>query len=156
MGLRESLDDSTINDMNCRPVVTIGKEATVRDAVVKMRGGELGCVVVVDDAGVAVGLFTEVILRHRLNEGSSVLAEPLVDHMVERFAWVLKSDSASTVLDAMDIHNTRFIVILDEERRPIGITGQKTLIEFIADFYPRLVLTEDPTARSLSDQKEGA
>jgi predicted transcriptional regulator len=156
MGLRDSLDEATISQMNCRPVVAIDQSATVRQAVEAMRKGELGCIVILDESGAAIGMFTEAVLRHRLNESAAVLDEPVTSHMVERFAWVLPTDAASTVLDAMDVHNTRFIAVLDEHRKPVGITGQKTLVEFIADYYPRLVLTEDPTGITTSLKREGA
>ncbi|HIK95235.1 MAG TPA: hypothetical protein EYG03_25105 [Planctomycetes bacterium] len=60
------------------------------------------------------------------------------------------------VLEAMEEHNIRFIAVLDDDRRVIGITGQKTLMEFMAEYFPREVFTQDPTGVTMSQKKEGA
>ena len=156
MGLKEDLNTVTVSRMNIRRPVTIPKAGTVRDAVVTMRSAGLGCVIVVDDSEQAVGIFTEGMLRHGLNDSVSVLNEPLEDQMVARLPWVLPTDSVKMVLESMEEYNLRFIAVLDEDRRVLGITGQKSLMEFIAEYFPREVLTQDPTGVTLSRKKEGA
>ena len=70
--------------------------------------------------------------------------------------WVLPTDPVRTVLDAMEEHNIRFIVVLDDDRHVLGITGQKTLMEFIASYFPQEVFTQDPTGVTYSVRREGA
>ncbi|MEZ6063175.1 MAG: CBS domain-containing protein [Planctomycetaceae bacterium] len=156
MGLMEDLDASTVSQMNLRPPVTISRTATVREAVVAMRAAGLGCVIAVDENEKAVGIFTEGILRHGLSDGASYLDEPLEDQIVARLPWVLPTDSVRMVLEAMEEHNIRFIAVLDENHHVLGITGQKSLMEFVAEYFPHEVLTHDPTGREVSVKKEGA
>ena len=156
MGLSSQLQQTVVKDTNIRPPVTIADSATVREAVKVMRSAGLGCVVVIDSDEKAVGMFTEGILRHGLNESPGILEESVKKRMVERLPWVSPTESMSVVLEAMEENNIRFLAILDKDRRVIGITGQKTLMEFVADTFPREILTQDPTSATISRQKEGA
>lgn len=156
MGLKEDLETAVVSQLNVRPPVTISKTATVRDAVVAMRAAGLGCVIAVDSDDKAVGIYTEGMLRQSLNESADILNEPMDHQMVGRLPWVLPTDPVSMVLEAMEEHNLRFIAVLNEERHVVGITGQKSLMEFIAEYFPHEVLTQDPTGVTVSQKKEGA
>jgi len=156
MGLKEQLATATVSTMNLRPPVTIDQTASVREAVETMRSAKLGCVIAVDDDGKAAGVFTEAMLRHALNSSDSILNETLKDQMVARLPWVLPTDEVKMVLEAMEEHNIRFIAVLDEDRRVVGITGQKTMMEFVAEAFPHEVMTQDVTAHFSSLRKEGA
>ncbi len=156
MGLKGDLETVLVKDTNLRPPVMIADDATVRMAVEAMRSAGLGCVVVVDSEAKAVGMFTEGILRHCLNESASVLEEKVTSHMVSRLPWVSPSEPVGVVLDAMEKHNIRFLAVLDDERHVVGITGQKTFMEFLAEYFPSEVIAQDPTAVTFSRSKEGA
>ncbi|MEZ6132496.1 MAG: CBS domain-containing protein [Planctomycetaceae bacterium] len=156
MGLKQDLENATVDRMNNRDPVTIDKTATVHDAVQKMRAAGMGCVIVTDADDKAVGIFTEGMLRHGLNEGPEILDEVIEDQMVARLPWVLPSDSVKMVLDAMEEHNIRFIAVLDEDRHVVGLSGQKTLMEFVAGYFPQEVFTHDPDTHSTSTRREGA
>lgn len=156
MGLKEQLQTTTVSQLNLRQPVTIHKTATVREAVTKMRSAKLGCIIAVDDDGKAGGIFTEGMLRNAVNESISVLDDRVENQMVARLPWVLPTDEASMVLDAMEEHNIRFIAVLDENYRTIGVTGQKTMMEFVAEVFPHEVMTQDATSIESSAKKEGA
>ena len=85
MGMIEDLESTSVRELNIRPPVTISVAKTVRDAVVTMREAGLGCVVVVDDEEKAVGILTEGMLRHDLNESPTILDDALENQMVARF-----------------------------------------------------------------------
>ena len=97
MGLKEDLDTVTVSQLNIRPPITVSKSATVREAVGVMRGAKLGCVVVVDDDGKAVGIYTEALLRHELNDSVDVLDDCIEKQMAERLPWVLPTDPVRDV-----------------------------------------------------------
>ena len=156
MGLKEDVINQTVSNMNIRPAVTIPLECTVRDAVKKMRSAGLGCIIAVDQDNRAAGIFTEAMLRHALNESVAVLDDALASQIVTRLPWVLPTDEVKLVLDAMEENNIRFIAVLNEEHRVIGITGQKTMMEFVADTFPHEVMTQNVTDIPPSLQKEGA
>lgn len=156
MSLQQELDRIQVGSLPIRPPLTIARSATVREAVQLMRNQKLGCVVVVDEQSKAVGMFTEALLRHELNISPTVLDQPVDQQMTTRFPWVLPTDPARDILNAMEEFNTRFLAVLDSDQKVIGITGQKTLIEFVADAFPQEVMTQDPTGQTVFEQKEGA
>jgi CBS domain-containing protein len=156
MGLKEVLNTTSVSEMNLRPPVTISIKATVREAVGKMRAAGLGCVIAVDGDDRAVGIFTEAMLRHALNESVEILDDALENQIVARLPWVHPTDEVAMVLEAMEEYNIRFIAVLDEDRHVVGITGQKTVMEFIAEIFPYEVMTQDTTGHSASLRKEGA
>ncbi len=156
MGLSSHLQQTLVKDTNTRPPVSVPDSATVREAVEVMRSAGLGCVVVVDSDQKAIGMFTEGILRHGLNDSSAILDDNIQKQMVERLPWVSPTEPMNVVLEAMEDNNIRFLAVLDEDHRVMGITGQKTLMEFVADTFPREILTQDPTSATISKQKEGA
>lgn len=156
MGLKQQLKTAIVKQMNLRPPVTISKSASVRDAVEAMRQAKLGCIIAVDEDEKAVGIFTEGMLRQGLNESVGLLDQPLADQIVARLPWVLPTDEVQMVLEAMEEHNIRFIAVLDAERHVVGITGQKTMMEFVAEVFPHEVMTQDPTGIQTSLHKEGA
>ena len=129
MGLRDDLRKTPI-----RPPVTIRGTASVRDAVWAMRSAGLGC----------------------LNESVKVLDDRVANQMVSRLPWVSPTESLNVVLESMEENNMRFLAVLDDKHRVIGITGQKTLMEFPGDYFPQKILTQDPTGESFSRRKEGA
>lgn len=133
MGLLEKMETTRVQDTNIRPPVTVSETASVGDAVNAMKAAGLGCAVVTDRESRAVGMFTEGMLRHCLNESSAVLEESVASQMVTRFPWVSPTEPVSVVLDAMEDNSTRFLAVLDHDRRVIGLTGQKSFIEFVAD-----------------------
>ena len=156
MGLKQDLQTTPIQDTAIRPPVTIRQTASVRDAVQAMRSAGLGCVIVVDDDAKAVGIFTEGILRHGLNESPAVLDDSVANQMVSSLPWVSPAEPLSVVLESMEENNMRFLAVLDQHHRVIGITGQKTLMEFLGDYFPQEILTQDPTAVSVIRSREGA
>ena len=156
MALKRDLETTSVSRLNLRDPVTISENATVRDAVQVMRNAKLGCVVVVNENSEATGIYTEAMLRNSLNESAEVLNNTVAAEMTSRLPWVSPTDEVRMVLDAMETNNMRFIAVLDEARQVIGITGQKSLIEFVAESFPYEVLTQDLSSHEPSLKKEGA
>lgn len=156
MGLREDIENVTVSQLNIRPPLTVPDTATVRDAVVAMRDAGLGCAIVVDEERKAVGIFSEGMLRHALNESAAVLDEPLVSQMATRLPWVSPTEEIAVVLEAMEEFNMRYIAVLNEQHHVLGITGHLTLMEYISERFPQQVLTQDPTGNYTPLNKEGA
>ncbi len=156
MGLRENLGLETVRRLELRRLITATPDMLVRDAIQLMRKHDIGCVVVVDEEGKPDGIFTESLLRHLILSGSSFLDEPLKGHMADRCPWVKMTDPIQTVLEAMQINNIRFICVVDEEGKACALTGQKGLMEYIAEHYPRVVMVQRITPIKPVHKREGA
>lgn len=156
MGLQQQLKSDKVEQLKLRKPAIVGMGATVRETVAKMREVKVGCAVVVDDENKAAGVFTEAMLRSRLVQDASVIDESVKDNMATIFAWVRPSDSVETVLDSMDAKNTRFLVVLDDAKHVVGLTGQKGLMEYVAEFFPHEVMVQYVGPNPHSTQREGA
>lgn len=156
MGLKHELETTPVSRLNLRDPVTIPEDASVRVAVETMRAAGLGCVIAVDGDKKATGIYTEAMLRCGLNDSTSVLDETVSSQMASRLPWVKPDDEIRMVLDAMDTNNMRFIAVLDKDRHVVGITGQKSMMEFVAESFPQEVMTQDLSGGRPSLSKEGA
>ncbi len=157
MGLREDITHETVADMPLRPALTVTPDTTVAQAVRLMRDNALGCVFVVDSELRPTGKFTE---RHlvKLICGCVPLEEPVVKHMVAipEAGSVRMSDSVSKVLANMRQARLRFVCVVDESGRVAGMTGQKGLMEYFAERFPRLVKVQKMTSKLHLNTREGA
>lgn len=120
----------------CRP------GESVRVAVARMREKKLGCVIVIDENQKPLGMFTESMLTQMLASGATTLDEPVESHMAVKWPWVKQTDPIANVLEAMMTKNVRFICVVDDEGRVTGLTGQKGLMEYVAEHFPQQVMVQ--------------
>lgn len=136
MGLQENLHQDTVEMLEVREAITVTPASSVRDAVTQMRERDLGCVIVVDADRKPVGIFTESMLTVMLAGDPQQLDEPLQKHMAQQVPWVRNSDPVADVLEAMQLKNIRLLCVVGDDDRVIGLTGQRGLMEYIAEHFP--------------------
>jgi len=156
MGLRQNAQTDPVSRLNLREPILVSRNSTIREAIEKMRQGKLGCVIVVDDDRKPQGLFTEAMLRGLLLQSPAIVGEPVADRMATVFPWVQIDDPVETVLEAMELKNHRFVVVVDQEHRVVGLTGQKGLMEYIAEHFPQEVMVQRVGTKPYPSQREGA
>lgn len=156
MSLLKNMQTNPVSSLSLRPVIRCQLSDTVRTAILRMREGKLGCVVVVDDDDRPQGIFTEAMLRRQLVVNPGVVDKGLEGQMAAAFPWVRTSDSVETVLDAMESKNTRFLVVVDDDDKTVGLTGQKGLMEYVAEYFPGEVMVQRIGGKGFPDQREGA
>lgn len=156
MGLSENLQQETVDRLALRkPVVGIATD-TVEDLVQRMREAKLGCAVIVDDDRKPIGMLTESMLREILLHKPESLLETVAKHMSDRWPWVRLSDPVADVLEAMELKNVRFLCVVDEEDRLHSLTGQKCLMEYVADHFPSQVMVQRVGSVPTLHEREGA
>ena len=156
MGLKENLRNEPVSRLALREPVVASAEATVREAILEMRKRQLGCVIIVDDDHRPLGIFTEGMLRQMIVGNPAAVEEPLRDHMTREVPWIRLTDPVIKVLQAMQIEKTRFVGVIDSEGRLVGLTGQKGLMEYVADHFPQQVMVQRIGVPSYSVEREGA
>ncbi len=65
-------------------------------------------------------------------------------------------DDPALVLEVMEAKNIRFVVVLDEAGKVAGLTGQKGLMEFIAEHFPGEVMVQRIGTKHYPEEREGA
>lgn len=156
MGLIENFQADTVDQLNLRETITIAPETATRSVVESMREKNLGCAVLVDADGKPTGIFTEAILRCGLAQDPQFLDAPISDHAAKVFPWVYLTDPVSTLLDAMETKNYRFVVVVDEAGKVIGLTGQKGLMEYVAEHFSEEVMVQRIGSEPYAHRREGA
>jgi len=156
MGLKRNLLEDSLEAIDVRPLIALPADATVRQAVEAMRRERLGCVVVLDRAGKLEGAFTERSLIELLLERPEDIEAPLRDHLRQDLICLCRSESVGRLLEIMRDQEVRFVCVEDAAGRPWGLTGQKGLIEYIVDHFPRQIKVQVMEGKPYMDQREGA
>lgn len=155
MGLKQNIATEPVSRLDLRKPALCGPDDTVRSAIEVMRAAKLGCVIVVDDDRRPLGMFTESMLVQLLLGYPSAIDEPIFQHMAEQWPKVKLTDRIAFVLEAMEAKNVRFIGVLDDDGRVAGLTGQKGLMEYVADHFPQQVMVQRVSRRP-PQEREGA
>ena len=142
MGINESFANDQISDLALREPVCCRPEEDIVDAIKRLRDKNLGCLIVVDHDHNPIGMVTESMITQLVAHDSESIQGPVKNFMTDTCPWVQLTDSISIVLDAMQTQNTRFLCVVDETGRTVGLTGQKGLMEFIADHFPQQVMVQ--------------
>ena len=91
-----------------------------------------------------------------LSHGPLPLDEPVEKHMAERCPWVRASDPIADVLEAMQLKNIRLLCVVDEQDRVVGLTGQRGLMEYVAEHFPGEVTVQRIGQPPYLSDREGA
>jgi CBS domain-containing protein len=157
MGLREDINNETVSQLPIHPAVTVPADTTVAQAVAAMKKAKLGCVFVVDDLGRPTGKFTERQVL-RLVCDCVPFDEPVARHAVPipEEGCVRLTDPVVKVLESMRTTRLRFLCVVDDEGKVAGLTGQKGLMAYITDHFPRRIKVQMMTGNLHMNSREGA
>ncbi len=155
MGLKQNFANEPVSQLDIRKPVLAGPDDSVRSAIEHMRSANLGCVIVADEHRQPLGMFTESMVVQLLTRDGAALDQPIRLHMAEQWPKVKLSDRITFVLEAMEAKNVRFIGVLDDDGRVVGLTGQKGLMEYVADHFPQQVMVQRAGSRP-PQEREGA
>jgi CBS domain-containing protein len=156
MGLQENIRDESIDQLEIRDPVNLPPTTSLRETIELMRKHDMGCAVVVDEEKKPVGAITESMLAEMLAHGTLQLDDPVSEHMSDRVPWVKISDPIADVVEAMQLKNIRILCVVDDQGRSIGLTGQRGLMEYVADHFPGEVMVQRVGQTPYLADREGA
>ena len=156
MALQENLRRETVDKLVVREAVNVSATDSIRETIALMRKHDIGCATVIDGDGKPIGMITESMLVEMLSHGTLKLDEPVEKHMAERVPWVKLSDPISDVMEAMQLKNTRILCVVDDKDRVVGLTGQRGLMEYVAEHFPGQVMVQRVGQTPYLADREGA
>ena len=156
MGLREDIRTEPVESLPLRKAVTVDPTTAVRRVVACMKEAQLGCVFVVDDRQRPVGKFTERLLIRLLVHDTSMLDDPIEKHMIPVGRCVKLDDRIADVIDEMQQTGVRFVCVVDRDGKVVSLAGQRSVMEYLADHFPRQVKVQMMESKLYMDQREGA
>lgn len=157
MGLKENFRTNQVQQMALREAITLPEDTPLAKAVQLMRSKKLGCVIIVDADNKPVGTFTEralvaLLTSNPQNYGTDTVGQ----HKDANWACVKQTDPVLAVLDAMQIKNLRFVIVVDDAGKVVALTGQKGLMEFVAEHAPKVAMVQRVGGKPYTMQREGA
>jgi CBS domain-containing protein len=111
-------------------LVTVHPTATILDAARKMHEAQVGSVLVVDDKGKLLGIFTERDLVRVIATGVP-LDTPIERVMTTRLITALPDESLAIVASRMIEHGIRHIPVVDETGRLVGIVSMRDVLRHV-------------------------
>lgn len=156
MGLQENIKREQVRQLEIRDAVCVAPTTPLREVISKMCDQNLGCAIIVDEDRKPAGMFTESNLTEVLAHGAYSLDDPIEQHMARRCPWVRDTDPVSDVLEAMQLKNMRLLCVVDGEDRVVGVTGQRGLMEYVAEHFPGQVMVQRIGLSPYLSDREGA
>ncbi len=156
ISFRQDLELDPIRNLPLRDAIVVSPNTLIRAAVALMRDRSLGCAVIVEHGLFPVGLFTEQSVLKVLTQNASLDERPVRAFADPNFMSVTASEPISKVWDAIQTNGLRFICVTDDDGRLIGITGQRGIAEYIAEYFPQQVTVQRLGSTPWMQQREGA
>lgn len=156
MGLRDLLSREPISNLPLREAPVVERGASVRDAMLLMRQRKLGCVYLLDDGGRPTAMFSERLLVRLLARDAAQLDKPVQDHAIPVRCMVKLTDPIQSMIKEMSDRDIRFVCVVDDDGKLAGLTGQRGIMEYIAERFPRQVKVHQLQSKLHMDQREGA
>ena len=109
----QSIGEQTAYSEN--DVVTLAATSTVSDAIGQLAGNNISAVVVIDDAGAPVGVFSERdIIKALAESGTDAVSETVDTLMTTDIISCAPSDGLFAAISRMLSHGIRHLLILDD------------------------------------------
>ncbi len=126
--VERSLMEDPLSRLQPRQAITIPPSTTVKQAIEVMLSHDIGAVLIVDDAGKLLGIFSERDLLMKV-------ADPVVDHTTRRVsdfmtpnpATVRPTDTLAFVLHQMDVGGYRHLPVL-KDGQPLGMISVRDML----------------------------
>ncbi len=157
MGLQENLRTEPVNRLALREAIKAPAETSIRQAIDLMRAKRLGCLIVVDPEDKPVGTFTEAALIDLLVQNPALVdTDQVGQHLDKVWACVKESEPIAAMVDAMREKDLRFVCVVDEQGKVKALTGQKGLVEYVAEHFPRQSMVQRVGGKPFLKEREGA
>jgi len=128
--------------------IRLGPEATVQEAVAKMVADRRAAVVIVDQAGRLIGIFTERdVLMRVVNPGRDARRTRLDEVMTPDPEALSPDDRIYYAINRMTTAGYRMVPLVDADRRPVGIVTVNDVAKWLAEIFPEAVLNMRPGDR---------
>lgn len=135
--LISTMETDRVASLPLREPIKVTPATILRGAIAMMRYRQLGCAVIVEH-GQPVGIFTERSVLELLTKNASLDELPVQEFADGNFHQVQLNDSVSSVWNAIRDEGRRFVCVVDDHGKLIGLTGQRGMSEYVAELQDKL------------------
>ena len=130
--LERALAEEEVTAIQASPYAVIAATATVDEALKKLVGDEIACLLVEDDQHKLVGVFSDRdVLDKVALEYQDVKNRPVRDVMTSQPVYVYQTDSAAAALSVMAVSGYRHVPVVDLNEKIVGIISPKRVARFL-------------------------
>ena len=135
-GEKAGVFDMPLHKVGVRKPECVERGTTVAEVLDRLKGRNVGCVLVVGDEGRLVGIFTERDVLYRVAGLVEKTDELPVDSLMTPRPSALASDaSLGQLLHLMALHGLRHVPIVDAQQRPVGFVAYRDILRFIEGLF---------------------
>lgn len=131
-----------------RPPLTMGQDATVKDAMQAMRRRHRGCVMITQDGSIRsplIGIFTERdVLLKVIDCGRNPATIALREVMTQDPESLPVDAKLAWALNMMSIGGFRHLPVTDERGWPAFIVSVGDIVQFLVESFPAEILNLPP------------
>lgn len=122
--------------LNPRLPEKVERNTNLADAISRLKGRNVGCVLVTGHGGELVGIFTERDVLYRV---AGLLVDlhkvPVESLMTPRPTALRPTDPINRALHLMAVHGFRHVPLVDEDGCPVGCISLRDIIRFMEESF---------------------
>ncbi len=130
------LFDRPLLELNPRRPECVERQTSLAEVIARLKGRNVGCVLVTGNGGELIGIFTERDVLYRV-VGLIENPESIpVESMMTPDPTALKaSDPISRALHMMGLHGFRHVPIVDDDARPVGFIALRDIVSLMEESF---------------------
>jgi len=129
---------SSVEILSPEKPLTVREEATVKDALTRLKEYNVGCVIVINENQKISGIFSERdYLLKVVDSAMDIGVVPVTDVMTRDPVTALYSTTVSFAFNMMSEGGYRHIPIVDDEEDLMGVLSVKSFITYLAESIMR-------------------
>lgn len=129
-------------------------EISVKDAIKLMQDNRAGYIVVAKNKKV-VGVFTEIDVVQKILDQDVNWEDPIGQYMTKDPPVLKPTDTIGTAIDLMGEHRFYHIPLVDDQGELVNVISVRTLVRFLAEYYPQEVYNLPPHPDQVMQTPEG-
>jgi CBS domain-containing protein len=148
------LKEKKIYQITNPKLVQAAPDVSVKKAIELMQENKAGYIVLSKNKKV-VGMFTETDVARKILGRNIDWNGPVLDYMTKDPTVLTPKDSVGKAINLMRTHSFYHIPLVDEKNHLSGILSVRSLIRFLAEFYPTEVYNLPPDPTQVMETQEG-
>ncbi len=155
MSLTEELRAERVGNLDISAFTQVSHTTTVRETVARMRDKRHDVCLIVDEDSKLVGIFTgrEFIRKDAIQ--SELLDAPISEIMIKELTPIRADMVAADAFALLDKKRFQNLPVIDENDQVLGNMSHHSVMNFLADQYPEIIVNHPPRPDRFPRKAEG-
>ena len=152
---RIDLRNEKVRAVAQQEATTVAPDATLDQALAKMRSGGGEALLIIEDDGL-IGILTERDVLMRILGRDIDGGRPVSDFMSSEPRTLSADATLLEAMTAMESGHYRNLPLVDDGGKVVGMLRQQDLLEYVAEAFPQEILNLPPRPHQTMEAPEGA